>query len=367
MWCGADLLTLYLLVSVHGIDPILAGAVFLAGLVANAFADLGVGIWLARRPRDASVLAGGGLALAALAFPATVLAAPHGAGALLAATLAFRIAYAGCDVPHNALLARLGSDSGRAIHLARGRTLGTALASLIAAAVTSGTIAPLPSLWAIAAAAFAIGAVMVPLLAACPLPPHDVPGHPRASAWLPLPFLAASVIGIVALGALGKAVLHLPNGWAQAGGGGTILMLLIVGRTVSAMIPVRIANARRGLAILAAAFLATAIVAAGFAAGAPPVMLVLLGAVMGMTNLIGWALLPALARGPRGYGLYTMASKLALGAAGLALAGGLGRVPAFSPAGFVTFALGVAAACVAAALIARTRLTPAAHRVFSTR
>ncbi len=361
LWTASDLLTLYLLVSVYAVDPIVAGALFLAGLAANAGADLGVGIWLEKRPHHAMPLAAAALVLAAFSFPATVLLAPHGPWWLLAATLAFRVSYAGCDVPHNALLTRLGSEPARATWLARWRTIGTALASLAAAWVASSdAVAIAPLLCGIAVAALVVGSAMVPLLAAFPL--DASPYRSGTAVGLPLPFLAASIIGIVALGALAKAVLHLPT----AASGTSVLMLLIAGRTLSAVLPIRIGLPHRGLMLLAAAYGAAAAVAAGFALGAAPgmLMLVLLGLSLGATNLVGWALLPAMADGPRGYGLYTMASKLALGAAGLALAGGLGRSPAFSPAGFAGFAWGVAAACIVAALLAGLRLTSSAVRRF---
>ncbi len=361
LWTASDLLTLYLLVSIFAVNPIVAGALFLAGLAANAGADLGVGIWLEKRPRHAMPLAATALVLAAVSFPATVLLAPYGPWLLLSATLAFRVSYAGCDVPHNALLTRLGSDPARATWLARWRTIGTALASLAAAWVASSdAVAIAPLLCGIAVAALIVGSAMVPLLAAFPLDPG--PRRSGTAVGLPLPFLAASIIGVVALGALAKAVLHLPT----AASGTSVLMLLIAGRTLSAVMPIRIGSPRRGLMLLAGAYGAAAAVAAGFAFGAAPgmLMLVLLGLSLGTTNLVGWALLPAMAEGPRGYGLYTMASKLALGAAGLALAGGLGRSPAFSPAGFAGFAWGVAAACIVAALLAGLRLTSSAVRRF---
>lgn len=366
LWAVSDLLTLYLLVSTFALDPMVAGCVFLAGLAANGLADLGVGIWLGHHPQHAAPIAGCGLALAALAFPATVLLAPYGGGALLAATLVFRIAYSGCDVPHNALLARLGSDPVRAIRLSRGRTVGTALASLLAIGVAGDreTIAMVPLLWGVAASAFMIGSTMVPLLIAHPLPSRAIDRPGTGGAWLPLPFLIASVIGIVALGALGKAVLHLPASWPRADGS-TILALLIAGRTASALIPMRFVSPRRGLALLVTSYAGSAMIALACAYRTGLLQLLLLGLAMGATNLIGWALLPALAVGPRGYGLYTMASKLALGAAGLALAEGLGRVPAFTSGGFIVFALAVAAACGTAAMLASLGLTAASSDGFS--
>ncbi|MCU6455555.1 hypothetical protein LPN01_15860, partial [Sphingomonas sp. A2-49] len=44
LWTGSDLLPLYLLVSVFGVDPMTAGMIFLIGLAANALTDFGVGI-----------------------------------------------------------------------------------------------------------------------------------------------------------------------------------------------------------------------------------------------------------------------------------------------------------------------------------
>ncbi len=355
LWTASDLLTLYLLVSVYAVDPIVAGALFLAGLAANGMADLAVGIWLGRHPRHAARLAGAALALSAASFPATVLLAPQGTLALLVATLIFRIAYAGCDVPHNALLTRLGSDPVRATWLARGRTMGTALASLLAAwGANDGANAIAPLLCGIAFTALLVGSVMVPLLVAFPLDPDR--RRQAGSVGLPLPFLAANVIGIVALAALAKAVLHLPASLA-VGDGKMILALLIAGRTVSALVPIRIASTRAGLFLLTAAYGAAAVVAIGFGLAVTPFMLLLLGFALGATNLVGWALLPALADGPRGYGFFTMASKLALGIAGLALAGGLGRVPTFTAPGFALFAWVVAAGCLVAALVVPLCLT----------
>ena len=59
LWTASDLLTLYLLVSIYALAPTMAGAVFMVGLTASALADLGIGLWLARRPDHAAMLAGG--------------------------------------------------------------------------------------------------------------------------------------------------------------------------------------------------------------------------------------------------------------------------------------------------------------------
>lgn len=353
LWSGSDLLTLYLLVSVYRLDPMTAGMLFLIGLTANAFADLAVGSHLARHPRHAAPLAARALVLAGIGFPGTVLLAPYGAAAVLAATLVFRVAYAGIDVPHNALLTRLGDTPARAVSLARARTVGTAIASLLAAAAAGGAdrLGTAPVLWGIAAGGILIGATMVPLLIAF-APRAPTYGADRAlRRSLPLPFLMASVIGIVALGALAKAMLHLPIGWHRGDDGTALLTLLILGRTASALIPLRLRDARHGLKILAVAYAIAGIVAIGFAESAGAMMVVLLGLALGTTNLIGWAILPVLGAGPRGYGLYTMTSKLALGAAGLALAGGLDGVPTFTAGSYVAFVVAVGVACMVTAMV----------------
>ena len=367
MWTASDLLTIYLLVSLYGVDPRIAGGLFLAGLVANGTADLCVSLWLDRHPYRAAPLAMCSLVLAAASFPATILLAPHGPWALLAATLVFRIAYAGCDVPHNALMTRLGSTPPRAAWLARVRTIGTALASLVAAWGAPGTdaAATATSLWIMALAALLVGSAMVPLLATAPLAVAKAAPTTRACrlTGLPVSFLAASIIGIVALAGLARAVLHLPAALID---GSMILALLIAGRTLSALLPVPNGTTSCGSTSLCGTYLAAAVIAATCAYSIGAVTVVLLGFAMGATNLVGWALLPALADGPRAYGVYTMTSKLALGASGLVLAGGLGGVATFGPATFSAFALAVAGACIMAAVLARIPLTPPVHHAFPT-
>lgn len=76
-----------MLVILYGMTPVVAGAIFLAALIANAFADLGVGIWLDRCPHHGPALAASSLLASAASFPATMLVAPYGAGAVLAAML----------------------------------------------------------------------------------------------------------------------------------------------------------------------------------------------------------------------------------------------------------------------------------------
>lgn len=354
-----------MLVALYGMTPVVAGAIFLVALIVNAVADLGVGVWLDRHPHHGPTLATTALLVSAASFPATMLLAPYGAGAVLAAMLVFRVAYSGYDVPHNALMTQLSPTPAGSAWLSRGRTIGTGIAAFAIALAARGLLdrqsVPLV-LWSIAGVASVIGMVLVPVLRA-----HRFGPRPRTASHLfglPLAFLAASVLAIVALGTLAKAVLHLRTGLAPVATGDTLL-LLTAGRTASALLPLRIVDARRGLVLLVLAYLLAAAVAAMFAWHAGTLALLMLGLAMGGTNLIGWALLPSFASGARGYGIYTMASKLGLGLAGLVLAVGLGAAPVFAPGAFAPFAIMVAIACVAAAAIVSTRLTSRSARALS--
>lgn len=359
LWAASDLLTLYILVSRYSVTPVLAGGLFLMGLTASALADLGVGLWLERRPGDAARMAAIGLALAGMTFPLTMLSAPLGPVAMLAATLLFRVAYAGCDVPHNALMSRLAGDPARATFLSRGRTMGTGVASVVAVGWIGGTgdIPITPLLWTIGATATLLGFIMVPLLKAFPIVAENGGGGGSGGpspAGLPWTFLMASVIGIVALGALGKAMLHL-SGTAAPGDGAALLTALILARTASAFVPLRVSSTSRGLVLLAMTFAVSVTIPILFLdIELRSIAPLALGFAMGLSNLIGWTLLSLLAQSARDYGLYTMASKLALGVAGLALAGGLGGSPVFTTASFPLFAIAVASACGIAALLCLT-------------
>lgn len=355
LWTVSDLLTVYVLVSRYGLTPAMAGGLFLSGLIASALADMGIGTWLGRRPGDAKVLAATALCAAGAAFPLTMLSASVGPGTVLAATLLFRVAYAGCDVPHNALMGRLAGDPERATALSRGRTLGTGMASMAAAGCV-GTVdgaGLIFVLWGIGVAATVLGFAMVRLLAVFPIARHDARGGSMPPA-LPATFVLASVIGIVALGAAGKAVLHLSDPSAPMDPS-AMLMILIVGRTATALVPLRMTSVRQGLAFLAATYTASAAVPLLFVTDPSSWMAsLLLGLTMGMSNLIGWALVSLLAQDARDYGFYTMTSKVALGATGLALAGGLGRSRTFGAADLRVFVIGVSATCLAAALLCLT-------------
>ncbi|MEG3125925.1 MFS transporter [Sphingomonas sp. GB1N7] len=358
LWTASDLVTIYALVKLHGLDPGFAGWIFLIGLAMNALADLAVGAWLDRHPEGTPRLAGAGLAIAALAFPLTVLAAPLGWSALLAATFVFRIGYAAYDVPHNALLSQLAKDARATTRLSRGRTLGTGAAAAavgLGLHLIDGAAGIAWLLWGLSTAALLGGMALLPLLVRSPAAQRS--SAMAAGPGLPWRFLTASLLGIVALGAFAKGVLHLPATVSHAGVGMT-LILLTAGRTAAALLPLRFIDARRGLLLLAAWYLGAAMFVVPLLRLGGWMLPLGLGLMLGMTNLIGWALLPLLARGARSYGLYTMASKLALGAAGLAMTATLGRGTTFAADGLYMLIASVILACAAAAiLLVMPRLT----------
>ncbi|MGN7998929.1 hypothetical protein [Sphingomonas sp. 22176] len=350
LWTASDLVTIYALVSLFAVDPVLAGWLFLVGLAANALADLCVGAWLDRYPQQTRRVAGGGLTAAAMIFPMTILAATYGSAALVATTLAFRSCYAAYDVPHNAMLTRLAATAaGTATRLSRGRTIGTGIAAgLVGLALSRWRdAASLPvMLWLLAGAALILGAALLPLLprATAMQAVAAVPTGPG----LPRGFLVGSLIGIVALGALTKAMLQLPTTVAHPDAGTTVL-LLTGGRMLAALVPLDVRDARRGLILLASLYvLATPVMTMLLRLEGWP-MILALGLLLGCTNLVDWTLLPLLARGAGSYGFYTMAAKFALGGAGLAMTAALGDHTTFAPDAFATFVAVLLVACAVAA------------------
>lgn len=354
LWAAADVLTLWVVVILFLVNPAIAGLAFFAGLAANAAADGLVGLWVDRYPAHTRSLAAIGLCVASTIFPMTMLAANWGTGPLLTATLAFRMAYAAYDVPHNAQMSRLAPTPPATLLLSRGRTIGTGIAGLLVALVVRewitvpATVGPV--LWILAAAA-AVGCFcLLPLLPADGVCAPLGVAMPRLG--MSLPFLLASMIGIIALGATAKAIFHLPPPGRQETG--DVLMLLMAGRMASALVPFRFTDARRGLTLLGLVYVIAAmlVIVIGFRRIDWP-GIVGLGLALGTTNLLGWALLPLLAQGPRDYGLYTMASKLALGLSGFIMTLALGHHVVFEQAGIAALCIGAAtASCIAALMLA---------------
>lgn len=362
LWTAADMLTLYMLIAVCRMDPGSAGAAFLIGLAANAVADLAAGIWLDRARAGVTTIAMAALATSAVAFPLTIVAGSSGFFPVLLAMLLFRVAYSFYDVPHNALLSRL-SDSGRtAMALSRGRAVGTGVAGVIVCLLLRigprDASAVIVTVCVLALAGLVLGFAVVPLLRDRPAPasPAASPRQPG----LPPVFLIGSIVGIVALGLIGKALLHLPAELPHAALA-DILLLLTVGRMAASLVPLDRASGWVDRHGLAAAYLASAVVAVTVGRNVQVLAVLLLGFASGLTNLLAWAKLPSLVRSAQGYGTFTMANKLALGAAGMTMAALLGIAPLYTSSGFRQVAIIAALLCVLAAIlfgVARRGLTP---------
>lgn len=147
LWNTTEILLLFLLTDLLGIDPAVAGAVILISLILDALLDPLVGM-LAEKIRTPIGQFGplllAGAPLAALSFIGLLSLPLLGRNELwivIPAILAFRIGYTLIDVPHNSLLARASFDSRRRSSIAGLRFVFSSIASLVLALA----IAPLVS------------------------------------------------------------------------------------------------------------------------------------------------------------------------------------------------------------------------------
>lgn len=352
LWVAADLVTIHCLVTLAAFDPQTAGGMFIAGMTANAVADVAIGRCIDRHPDHVARIAAVGLFAAAIAFPFTMIATPYGPGALLAATLIFRIAYAAYDVPHNALLSKLASTHGIAMQMSRFRTFGTGMASLLVGGglyLVSDPGSLIVLLLSISVAAVTLGGCVLPLLRDDRFR-IDREDDAKDGAF-PMAFLLAGIIGIVGMGVLAKAQFHLPIEETPHDAG-EIIVLLTVGRTLAGLLPLRSIGAGSGMAMMAGAYGLAGIAILPMVAGpGGSVGPFILGLVMGATNMVMWAMLPFVLRNAGAYGLYTMSIKIALGVAGLLMTAWLGSATRLTVDDFRNLATISVMACGVAALL----------------
>lgn len=384
LWTGGDALTLFLLVRYIGMAPVTAGGLFMILLLWNALCDVGVGRWLdhrGARGRPLLPILAMAVPVACLAFPFS-LVAPGGAIWVLGCGLVFRTAFAVFDVPHNALLVRLADTPANGVRLAQLRSLGSGVAAiligLLAIPMLAATPPSKPVLGAILLGlAVVSGGLMIPYLAlAAGFDRTPVVASPAASRLRPPPtgaltaLFVASSIGMVAMGAISKVVPHLDlssTRWA-----GAALLILMIGRVSAVVIAgpfVARLGARRALVAAyagTAAFILALPAALAVGGGAALVWIWLIGTAIGMIAVVSWIQLPALARAAPVaaesdrallFGLFTMTSKIALGASGLLfvlafgspLVGGLEGLVA--PEGLLRLCIAASAVSVIAAVI----------------
>ncbi|MFZ4603502.1 MAG: MFS transporter [Caulobacterales bacterium] len=324
VFASLDYFLLFFLTEVWGLAPAQAGLVVLIALVWDGVADPIVGVFLDRvstpfgRFRPYLLI---GAPIAAITF-ALVFIKPEIGGPSLAtwaivSTLAFRTAYTICDVPHNALLARVAPDATSAAFVSGARFVFSSIGSLMIGVAAMHILAT-PDV-AIRAhrfleyASFAAAIFVVTLWIAWAStrsvdrgadsmgPRQSIAAslmlsvRNRALRWLLLTaFLQAAAIPVFAksLAYYGAFGLNDPK-WS-----GMAIVAMTLAQAASA--PLWIAVSQRSSASLAlVASLATAALGAGlfFLAHGEAVgrifALIVFGAAVGGLNIAIWALLPA--------------------------------------------------------------------------
>jgi GPH family glycoside/pentoside/hexuronide:cation symporter len=344
LWVGEDALALYLMVRVLVLPPALAGALFLASALLNAACDGLVGKALTRWRELMNRLPAllrwivpvSGASFALLPFlPANNIAA---AAALL---LLFRTSFSIADVPHNVLTPALARQYGH-LGIARMRAILSAVATLVIAGIAFLLLETDESDIRLAMALIGgVGLAAVLLMAPLPALLHRfrddlLPDGAQEAARLGkvrpslLRFSLASALGIAALAAYGKAILHVE--FTVPSIGASALLLIAAGRLGSIWIwtPIarRIGNRPAlGLAYLLSglmAFLLPLLASSSFGPGTI-LLLMLAGLAGGGIALLNWACLSELVAARNeagepglvtGFAWFTMSNKVALGLSG---------------------------------------------------
>ncbi|TPE63726.1 hypothetical protein FJQ54_02405 [Sandaracinobacter neustonicus] len=380
LWAGEDILALYILVVVLRLPPALAGGLFLASALWNALCDGLFGAAQQRWPavrRRLPEIALAALLLSCAAFVALPLLPPGHALPAALLLLLFRTGFSLADVPHNGLTGAYAAHSGH-LGIARVRAVAAGSAALLVG------LASFPILRA-GAGAGDVAPLLVGALGACalllmlPLPLLLNGYEPAATSGLQMGqgrdfrrLCLATLIGLGALAATGKALMHLE--FTIAALGAAVVVLMTAGRLAAVWLWSPVARRLGNRPALALSYLlagAQALLIPSLAASANAPALVALLTVSGIAGggiaLLSWAVLSETlgaelhARAPERYAaafaLFTMAMKIGLGLSALAVGswlsadGGAVRLP---PEAFWPLAWGaLAASVVAAALVAR--------------
>ena len=147
LWQGCALFLLYFYTEILGLPPLLAGAIYMAGMIWDAVSDPFVATWTERRARKVGRYGGLiGAAALPLAFAYPLLFSQPFTGLMPAALwalvthIAFRTAYTFASMPYNTMPARLTREPGIRNSLAALRVMGAALGALTAALATPALI-----------------------------------------------------------------------------------------------------------------------------------------------------------------------------------------------------------------------------------
>lgn len=374
LWAGEDALTLYMLTRFVALPPAIAGMLFLASSLWNALCDGAIGAAMQRFPGLQRRLPGitwAGVVVAGLGFAALPMMPP---GKVLPAALlllAFRTAYALVDVPHNGLTRHIAGD-GQSLQAARIRSIGSAAATLaigVSCALLlgvpgDGRMVPTLAVAVIGTVALLLMLPLPGLVASAPATKAAHHREPPATAlWL---FCAATMLGLVGLGAIGKALLHLH--YATTGVASAVAFIVVTGRLAGVWIWLPVARRvgqRTGLGLaygacgLAALLLPAFVSASGWGVVLPAA---LLGVAAGGVAMLGWAVLLDVSAARRdrpagdasAFALFTMGMKIALGLSAALVGTWLshnGASVAVAPDRLWPLALSVAAATWAAGIL----------------
>ena len=359
LWSGVDGLSLYILIKVVVVSPIIAGMLFVISSFWNAAMD---GIWgwtISRSSMIRRMLPG------------------VSAVAVIIACLSFRTSFALLDVPHNAATTPLAQVHG---HLALSRwraILGAGMSVLIAVAASS-TLLGTPQSAARAVIIFPLLALSA-LILLSPLPwliqalAMDRPTPRSASAGPPagmpsralVTFCLIQMMGFAALASIGKSVLHIdimPR-WVLENALLLLSLMRLAGTWLWSPVATRFGSAT-ALSI-AYIFCAAAILSLPIAIGWGPVwcaaILCVLGASFGGIALLAWSTFSELlshsengaASFSASYGLFTAVSKIGLGFSALLTASWIDQyAQGLAPSSLSLMTIMVAILCILTALAA---------------
>ena len=339
-WVAGDALTIYVLIRHNGYAPDAAGWIFLAALLWNALCDVLVGLWADRcgaAGRSMAVVLSLAAPVMGFAFAASLFLSSRHMVLTVAAALLFRTAFSVFDVPHNAMMARLSTTPELGVKIANLRTICSGIASLVVGIVAMPLLTrsdSMPTMLLIAPLAAVAVVLMLPFLAIVPrlerLPYHTTQVTGRSSLGF-VPLCIVTALGTIALGVLGKAVLHLDLSRSQWTMG--ILLALMLGRVVAVGVAGPLIARLGSVAALRAAYLAATVLILGLplavAADARAALAIVgvFGVASGAVTIVSWVVLATLVhstgtrrqRGTLRFGIFTMIAKVILGVGGFLL------------------------------------------------
>lgn len=351
LWTGVDALSLYILIKVVAVSPVMAGMLFVLSSFWNAGMD-GIWGWAIGRSRVIGrvlpAISAVSVIIACLSFallPSLPTGAIWGVGMGL---IAFRTSFALLDVPHNATTAPLADVHGH-LAVSRWRSILSAGMSVLVA-IAAVMLVGAPDAIERAAIIFPILA-LIALLLLSPLPwliqvtNVSLPARADTPAWpstgLPpgplVIFCLVQMVGFAALASIGKSVLHMdvmPR-WVLEYALLLLSVMRLLGTWLWSPVAIRFGSATAlSIAYMACAgailLLPTAI---GLGAVWCAAILCLLGASFGGIALLAWSTFSELvsrsashsAGISASYGLFTAISKIGLGFSGLLTASWIGR------------------------------------------